>query len=299
MLTWTNAGAVERPTRVQIRVQRAYPGRVRAGAPVPTRSMSPSEIRENLRFFTEGLSGPRSKPCRVLVLSGVGVAARSDTPELLGLARGLGLEHVTLHAGVEDLDGLDVARFAGLTDTVVVPVQPGPGGAVRLGAQALRRCREAGVDVVANAVLSQNALSALLPAARAIAAAQPRSATFTYPFPISGDRASAAPPVPAVVAALGPAVRELERCGVRVGIKGLPACYLGEMSRLCARSANRWYVDADHQKEDAILFFPGVVRFHKEDACRFCRADGACDGFFASYLRRPTSPPLSPIEELQ
>ncbi|HJN75250.1 MAG TPA: hypothetical protein QGF58_15080 [Myxococcota bacterium] len=297
MLTWTTAGAVERPTRVQIRVQRAYPGRVRAGAPVPTRSMTEAEIRDNLRFFTEGLSGPRSKPCRVLVLSGVGVAARPDTPEVLEAARGLGLRHVTLHVGVEDLEGLDVGRLAGVVDTLVVPVQPGPTGAVRLGAMALRACRDAGIDVVANTVLSENALPSLQPAARAIARAGPRSATFTYPFPISGNTSSEVPRIAAVIAALGPAVGELERGGVSVTIKGLPACYLGEMSRLCTRSANRWYVDADHQREDAILFFPGVVRFHKGEACRFCSLDSACDGFFATYLRRPGFPALSPVAQ--
>ena len=292
MLTWTNAGAVERPTRLQVRVQRAYPGRVRAGAPVPTRSMSEAEIRDNLDFFTRGLSGPRSRPCRVLVLSGVGVAAREDTPEVLDEARSLGLEHIVLHAGVEDLEQLDVARFAGRVDTLVVPVQPGPGGAIGLGTSALRRCREAGLDVVANTVLSSNALRSLAPAARAIAAAAPRSATFTYPFPISGNTSSEVPRIAAVTAALGPAVGALERAGVQVAIKGLPACYLGEMARLCTRSANRWYVDADHQKQDAILFFPGVVRFHKDDSCRFCRLDGDCDGFFATYLRRSGFPPL-------
>ena len=78
MLRWTAAGAVSTPTWVQIRVQRSYPGRIRAGAPTPTRSMSPEELAENIRHFTQGLQGTRSVPCTGLVLSGVGVARRED-----------------------------------------------------------------------------------------------------------------------------------------------------------------------------------------------------------------------------
>jgi len=256
--------------------------------------MSEEEIRENLHFFTEGLSGPRSRPCTVLVLSGVGVAARADTPAVLDFAGRLGVTHRTLHVGGEDLERLDVRQLVGRVDTLVVPVQPGPGGDVRLGAQTLRICAEAGVRVVANTVLTSHALDGLVPASRAIARAAPSHATFTYPFPTGGNASSQVPPVKAVLAALGPAVGELQRAGVSVSVKGLPACYLGPMASLVSRSANRWYVDADHQKESAILFFPGVVRFHKDETCRFCSLDARCDGFFATYLRRPGFPALAP-----
>ena len=296
MLTWTDAGAVERPRRLQVRVQRAYPGRVRAGAPVPTRSMSTQEILDNLAFFTTGMSGPRSQPCTHLVLSGVGVASRADTPQVLAEAKSLGLESVVLHAGGEDLDRFDPAHLAGSVDVVVVPVQPGPGGAVNLGTRAIAACKAQGIDVVSNTVLSEAALRALVPAARAMARAAPSAATFTYPFPIGGNRSAEVARPAAVLAALGPAVGELERAGVRVAVRGLPACYLGPLARLAGRSANRWYVDADHQQGDAILFFPEVARFHKSDGCRFCALDGECDGFFATYLRRPGFPPLTPTQ---
>ena len=59
MLTWTGSGAVERPRVVQIRVQRSYPGRVRAGAPVPTRSMTCEEVLANVRYFAAG--GPKAE----------------------------------------------------------------------------------------------------------------------------------------------------------------------------------------------------------------------------------------------
>jgi hypothetical protein len=296
MITWTSAGAVERPTMVQIRVQRAYPGRVRAGAPVPTRSMTPEEVHENLRFFTRGLDTPRSQPCTRLVLSGVGVASREDSPEALRQARAWGVKHTVLHVGPEDLETFDAPRFVGLVDALVVPVQPGAGGGgLTEGAAAVRACKSLGVRVVATTSLTVEAVSALEPTARTIASAGPHAATFSYPFPISGNTSTHVPHVGAVVAALGRAVPLLTQAGVQVDLKGLPSCYLGELARLNRRSANRWYVDADHQRGDAVLFFPDVVRFSKSESCRFCGLDSACDGFFSTYLRRPGFPPLSPI----
>lgn len=296
MITWTQAGAVERPTTVQIRVQRSFPGRVRAGAPVPTRSMSEEEIRDNLRFFTVGMNTPRARPCERLVLSGVGVASREGTPETLALARQWGVSGATLHVGTEDLDGLELGRLRGLVDALVVPMQPGPaGGGLMEGATALRRCREVGARVVATTTLTAHAVRELLPAARAIAAAAPYGAALSWPFPIAGNTSVHVPGLGAALQALHAVVPILEGAGVRVDLKGLPACYLGELRRLVRRSANRWYVDADHQKGDAILFYPDVVRFTKSDACRFCSLDGSCDGFFATYLRREGFPPLRAI----
>jgi hypothetical protein len=88
----------------------------------------------------------------------------------------------------------------------------------------------------------------------------------------------------------------IDAAGVTARIKGLAACHLGDQAHRLAKTENRYYVDADHQQDQALLFFPDVVRFFKDDACRYCNLDGACDGFFATYLRRPGFPPLQPIE---
>ena len=295
MLTFTSAGAVSRPRTVQIRVQRAYPGRIRAGAPVPTRSMDAAEIEQNLRFFTEGQKGPRKRPATTLVLSGVGVVSRPDTPALLALARQLGLERIVLHCGTEDLETLDPSPFADAVDVLVLPVQPGPSGGSIAGTRAVRRCRDAGLPVASNTVLTAAAVPHVEAAARAIASLGAGRHTFTWPFPIAGNSSGQVPGVRAAVRALERAVPILERAGVTVGVKGLPGCYIGGLSRLLWKSANRWYVDADHQCGDAVLFYPEVARFHKDEACRFCRLDGRCDGFFSTYLRRPGFPPLSPL----
>ena len=294
MLAWTSAGAVARPTTVQIRVQRSYPGRIRAGAPVPTRSMSPEELLENVRYFTTGLRTPRTSPCETLVLSGVGVASRPDTPAAIAAGRVEGVGRVILHVGVEDLATLDLRPFAAQVDLLVVPVQPG--GDLVAAAQAIRGAAALGLPVSTNTSLTANALPGLAAAARVLAAARPQSLTFTYPFPINGGDASDIPPPPRAVAALRTALQILDAAELPAAVKGLPACYLGADAHRLRRTANRWYVDADHQRDRALLFFPDVVAFAKDEACRFCTADGACDGFFAAYLRRPGFPPLRPLE---
>lgn len=295
MLSWTHAGAVSRPTTVQIRVQRSYPGRIRAGAPVPTRGMSREEILDNLRHFTVGMRTPRTTPCDTLVLSGVGVAGRPDTPEVIAAGREQGVSRVILHAGVEDLAALELARFVGQVDVLVVPVQPG--GDLVAAARTISAAVERGLVVHANTVLSANALAGLAGAARLLAGARPHLLTFTYPFPINGGDAAHVPTPQRAIAALREALVVLDGAGVPTVIKGLAACYLGPDASRLRRTANRWYVDADHQKDRALMFFPDVVSFHKDEVCRFCPADRVCDGFFAAYLRRPGFPPLRPVDE--
>lgn len=298
MLSWASTGAVERPTTVQIRVQRSYPGRVQAGAPEPTRSMSTDEVLANLRFFTLESRGPRTLPCRGLVLSGVGVASREDAPALVDAAREWGVERVILHAGGEDLETLRVEPWRGRVDVLVVPFQPVEvGGGVATGARTVRTCRDLGLRVSVNTVLNGRAVECLPAVARSVARVRPDEVTFTYPFPITGSDGTNPPPVARTLSALREAIRILEVEGVQPRVKGLPACFLGEERRFLGRSGNRWYVDADHQKGQALLFFPEVVAFHKEEVCRFCAEDPRCDGFFATYLRRPGFPALNPVEE--
>lgn len=297
MLRWTSAGAVTAPRTVQIRVQRSYPGRIRAGAPVPTRSMSPREIRANVTWFTEGLRGPRTQPCTQLVLSGVGVATRRDTPDVVALARSLGVERIVLHVGLEDLDALDIPRFATLVDLLVVPVQSGSGALAR-AAGVLADAATHALPVASNTVLSARSLGGLEAAARVLAQGRPSHLTFTYPFPINGGDPTEVPTPARALAALRPCLQLLDAAGLDARIKGLPACHLADQAHRLGRTANRWYVDADHQQAEALLFFPDVVAFHKEDICRFCDADGRCDGSFAPYLRRPGFPPLRPLDPL-
>ena len=304
MISWTEAGAVERPTTLQVRLQRSYPGRVRAGAPVPTRSMSTRDVLDNIRHFTQGQRGPRGVPCDALVLSGVGVVNRPDLLEISGAARRFGVRRITLHTGGEDLEQLE-ARLGeqdgsggpAAFDHVVVPFQPvAVGRGLSTALRSASHCKAAGTRVTVNTVLTQRAVERLQAVARGILRLEPDSVVFTYPFPVNGNDSAEPPPVARTLAALRSALALLVPAGIQPRIKGLPACYLGEDSRYLGRTSNRWYVDADHQLDDALLFFPEVVSFHKEEICRFCSVDGQCDGFFATYLRRPGFPPLDPLD---
>ncbi len=297
MLSWTKAGAVKRPTTLQIRAQRRYPDRVRAGAPTPTRGLDRDELEANLRWFTEGKRGPRTAPCTTLVLSGVGLLSSADTAPVLALARSLGIERVVLHAGTEDLASFSPAPWRELVDVLVVPMQPSAGGELlRQGARAAAACRAAGIRVAANTVLGAEALDGLEHLARVESELEPDSLTLSFPFPTGAEQPPPPPPAQ-LLPALRRAVQLLVCAGAEPRIKGLPACYLEDLADRLHPSSNRWYVDADHQRGDALLFFPDVLAFHKDDACRFCACDGRCDGFFGAWLRLPGFPALDPIRE--
>lgn len=290
MLRWTPAGAVSLPLTVQIRVQQRYPGRVQAGAPLPTRSLSPEELVDNIRYFTVGLRTPRTAPCTALVLSGVGVAHRPDVPTAMALARAEGIQRIILHAGAGDLTGLPLVDFSETVSLLVVPVHGEPAAALA----AIQAAHAAGLAVCANVVLSAATLPHLSRIAAALARLGPQQTNLTYPLPTS-ERLRSVPEPAEATAAIAEAVVVLESAGRAVNIKGLPVCYLAGLARLVRRTNNRWYVDADHQQDQALLFFPGVVSFHKEDTCRFCTADAHCDGFFSEYLSRDGFPALSPL----
>ncbi|MSQ03276.1 MAG: hypothetical protein EXR71_15520 [Myxococcales bacterium] len=293
MLTWTPAGAVQHPQALQIRLQRSYPGRVRAGAPVPTRSMPTAEVLANLEWFTA--ASTRGRPVDSVVLSGVGAASRPDLPELAAYARARGIRRITLHAGVEDLDGLTAARIP--VDTLVLPLQVGESGAnLAAAARVLGAARAAGLTTVASTQLVSSALPSLGGAVQVALATGVGSMTLSYPFPIDGAASGDAPPPARVLAVLRDLVPRLQRGGVRVAIRGLPACLLGEFASLGGKTGNRWYVDADHQLGKALRFFPDVVAFHKGEECRFCSLNEHCDGWFATYLRRPAFGRLRAVE---
>lgn len=285
MLRWTPRGAVSLPTTLQLRVERAYPGRIRAGAPVPSRGLTPAELTANLRHFTEGQRGPRTKPCTGLVLSGAGVIHRPDLPAALQEARDLGLARIVVHTDTRDLTR-GPAPVLDDVDRVVLPL-----GEVAATRAALRGPL-AGHDVVVHTVLHRDALDRLDALAELLLAARPAGAAWTFPYP--GTPGPLVPPDEAV-RRLSPTLRALRQAGIATWVNGLPACFLGEHAQTLRRAANRWYVDADHQGTQALLFFPDVLRFHKGETCRFCSADPVCDGFFQAWLRQPGWPPLRPL----
>jgi hypothetical protein len=292
MLHWTGHGAVSTPTTLQVRVQQRYPGRVQAGAPVPTRSLSPAELVDNIRWFTEGQRGPRSTPCTGLVLSGVGVASRADLGAALDVARGAGVERVVLHAGVEDLPSLDPATLRGRVERLVLPLRPAHLGlARRLGEAALA----AGLGVAFHLLLDDETLACDPRDFAPLVGLSGADLSLSFPFPVAPPGPEATTPARAV-AGLHRLLGAWGDAADRVVVKGLPACHLGDASARTRRTGNRWYVDAEHQRGQALLFFPDVVAFARRDACRFCAASERCDGFFDAWLARPDTAPLAPLD---
>jgi hypothetical protein len=288
MLQWTSAGAVATPRTIQIRVQRSHPDRVQAGAPEPVRSLSPSELEQNLRFFTEGMRGPRSVSCTRLVLSGVSVARRPDLGRAINLARSLGIEKIIVHTSADDL--LAGAETLQGVDRLVLAVPTRAAARAHLGStlipgqvpwSALIRMHHHPEPTKEQLLLDTLKLG-------------PSELVLSSPFPL---RLDTLPPDPTQIEEwLGACERALTADGLPWRIQGLPGCYLGPHSQRIRRASNRWYVDSEHQLSNALRFFPDVTRFHKDDGCRFCSMDSSCDGFFAQWAGRHGLPPLVPMD---
>jgi hypothetical protein len=280
MLRWTPSGAVTLPDTVQIRVEVAYPDRLPAGAPRPSRRLEPGELLDNIRYFTFGLDTPRTRSCTSLVLSGHGVATRDDVPEAVRVARESGMRWVVLHASPSELDHLHIPWMHGQVDRLVLPVQSAD---VRPRLRELvQSCHSHAVTVAFAVDLRAELLPHLPELAADLDALRPASIAFTWPFPVDGRPASRAPGPQAWEAPLTQALAAVSHTPVLV--RGLPVCYLPGHASVFRRTSNRWYVDASHQKDAALLFLPDVLRFDKLDACRFCTRDATCDGFFLEYL---------------
>ena len=128
--------------------------------------------------------------------------------------------------------------------------------------------------------------------AERIVTAAPGRVVFTSPL------TAGAPPVSTrvLVPLLQEAIRPLEDAGIPTGVKGLPACLLGPLRDRLWKSGNRWYVDSAHQRDQALLFFPDVVRFVKPDICRHCSINHSCDGLPEVWSNREDIGPLLPFE---
>lgn len=284
MLRWTPWGAVAEPEILQIRVAPDFLGRVPAGAPVPSRALTPDEVEGNLRHFTEGRRGPRSCPCRGLVLAGV------EDPEplvpLVERARGWGVDRVVLHLGAA------APRLAGTALAEAVDER-----VARVASVDEARALEGlgALDVVV--LLEAPVLPELRAIADVLAGGAARRVVFTWP--LAGDDV---PPAVDAAAAVRPALDRLRDAGVQAGVKGIPLCTLAprpvDLERWeprVWRSPNRFYVDADHQHDAALVFFPELVRFAKADSCRWCTALERCDGVVDAWLRRGLAGPLVPL----
>jgi hypothetical protein len=286
MLRWTAAGVVGWPTVLQVRVTEGFPSRLRAGAPQPSRGLSVAELRRNLAHFTAGMDGPRTRPVNGLVLSGALSGREEELAEVVRASREQGIARVTLHLDV-GADSMASGPLGATADAVAVRVVTLPAASELASLVVAARWHVTAVVELTHEVLAE--LPALL---AAVAEARPARAVLTWP--LLGRRP---PSAPEVVAALAGAVGPLQAAGVPTGVKGLPPCALARqgVDVPAWRSGNRWYVDADHQLGDALMFFPDVVRFAKADVCRFCGVADRCDGVPAAWLEAGLAGVLDPL----
>lgn len=290
MIRWTASGAVSFPRAVQIRVQHSYPNRIRAGAPSPERSLTTEELKRNIRHFTEHMNTPRTVPCTRLILSGAALMQRSDLREVLQYAKQMGIVRVILHVPAVDLPRLPSDLLTS-NDTVVVAITVAELDKLESNAHQIHAQPFAWI---ANLQLFEQTVQHLTQFIACICPLRPQRLVMTYPFPPVNERDAL--PMPArIVDAIQDIVPRLQERQIPLSIKGLPACYLGDLQGNISKTTNRWYVDAAHQCEQALMFFPRVVSFYKGDACRFCTADAYCDGYFQQHLSRPGMPPLQPL----
>ncbi len=277
-LTWTAAGAVSAPDTLQIRVEKGFEGRVVAGAPAPSRALSDDEVRENVRRFTVARVGPRARAVQTLVLSGLDVDRRAGLAAVLEESRSWGIVRVVMHVGRGQREALRGSPLLRHVSAVAATVTD---DADLADVAALARLP--GVQVSAVVVLDEAALGRLSHLIAGLVAMAPTRVVLQWPLPNGG---TAVPPhAERVAVSLLDAVERLEAARIAVTVKGLPACLLGPLATRATRTANRWYVDADHQGDRALLFQPDVVRFLHPDECRFCQRADTCDGVPEAWWR--------------
>jgi len=261
-----------------MRLEPQFEGRVPAGAPLPTRALTDNEVLENIRWFAG--PSPRARSVRSLVLSGFTSARLARVSALVAAARDAGSDPVTLHVPVALVDSLP-------SIDAVISV------AVRSEAEAAAVRKAVRVTLP----LDARGLASLPQVLDSLA--DPASVTLLWPLPGPGV---APPPAAAeVVGTIRAALPALARH--QWGVKGLPPCALAplssdvpDLSERLRRSANRWYVDADHQGAAALTFRPDLVRTAKRDGCRFCAVEPRCEGVAEPWLLLDLAGPLRPVE---
>jgi hypothetical protein len=249
---------------------------------MPSRDLDIGEVRDNLRFFLKTSRNPRSVPCETVVLSGLRIDLCDGLTAVLEEAEGWGMRRSVAHLHAPKPHLLAALRRV---DTVVLSVW----AETDLSAMGGATQRSANTRMVVPLVGPVHTVATRI---AAVVAARPDGVVLSWPL-----AASEPIDVSEVGQHLDGWTAPLDAAGIPWGLKGLPACVVPACRtrpKVVWRSNNRWYVDADHQREAALLFRPDVVRYTKPDSCRRCRLTPRCDGVPQRVL--PLLGPLVPIE---
>ena len=272
MLCWTKAGAVPWPTTVQIRLAKRYEHRIQAGAPSPSRQLSLKEFQENAHYFRHTLNTSRSKPCHAMTLSALQEETPSRLERIAHILRDLQYSYVRAHI---DLQAQSLLPYLDFADHIALSIQH-PDTWKLYDLKAIDPAR-----IYVSILLNHETYAHIDTLCTEI----PKEITITllYPFPLSPELIQSAPPIHAIQ-------EQMKHLPPSIQLAGLPPCLSVREGK---KTSNRWYVDADHQKESALLFFPDLLRYYKSESCRFCVKNASCDGFFVDYLNEHVQ--LNPI----
>ena len=263
MLCWTKSGAVPWPTTVQIRLAQKYEQRIVAGAPHPSRQLSIEEFRDNAHYFRVTLHTSRSKPCDSITLTALHEENPKRIAVLSQILQDLQYRYIRAHIDHQSqhlIKSLDFAHHISLAIR-----HPTDWAKYELKSISPRR-------LYISILLNNDTLPHLFSLFESFP--QGSHITLLYPFPLSDTLIHTAPNIPALQ-------KILKRVSKNINIAGLPQCLSYRQGK---KTSNRWYVDADNQKEQALLFFPDLLRYYKSESCRFCTENAFCDGFFVDYL---------------
>lgn len=261
------------------------------------RDMTFQEILENIRYFGE-------RGVKRVLFSGSEPTLREG---LFGLLRDIkeieGIkEVVVISVGERFSDRLFTQESARLIDRVVVSYPHGKdlqSAFNKRVLQGLGNLLQLGTRVQTNTVITKETFSQL-PEISKVLSGFPDVQTniLTFPFPVGVAAKNITTQIPSFEETRKPlfdATTYLSENGLKVIVKGLPLCYLGEYAKYTVKTANRWLVKWNRQLDKAAVFFPDAVPFQKFPECAICLYNEKCDGFFGVYTNLPGFPPIKSV----
>ncbi len=286
MIHWTTSGAVATPTTVQVRLSTLSHRSLKVGLKVPERQLTVEEFENNLQYFQRGLDTPRSIPCTSLTLSGLPV---ESTRYFEALQHCSNFQFTTLHLG--STASWDCLRpYQSLFDRLVLSAGP---STKDFDVDAIPPWAMDKVQFIVSLTGDPLTLEQWLESFLPWAFKHHIPVTFSHPFPLSEVKPLSPSSIVGLFQWLSPLLDNLQSSkNGHIQVKGIPPCLISSLHKnatnihISSKTSNRWYVDADHQCDEALLFFPDLLQFHKDDQCRFCTLNTQCDGFFLSYLKQ-------------
>lgn len=286
MIHWTTSGAVATPKTVQIRLSTLNHRSLNVGLKVPERHLTIEEFETNLQYFQQGLDTPRSIPCTSLTLSGLPL---KPEPYFDVLEQRSSFHFTTLHLGSE-VSWETLKPHQSLFDRLVLSVGP---FIDKLDLRSIPKWARDKVHCIVSLTGNAMALEQWLEQFLPWVFAHQIPVTFSHPFPLSPVKPLSPSSIVALFQWLSPLLKDHSSSkNATIQVKGIPPCLIPSLHKhstnvhISSKTSNRWYVDADHQCDNALLFFPALLQFHKDDQCRFCTLNTQCDGFFLTYLKQ-------------